>query len=189
MLGFCFRTGKLLAFFWFLWLIVHVLVCFCLSVLFVSVVSFSRCLLWLIIGLLRVVCLFLPNICFISSTSHVILPRIWRRCFRSLCFRADFVFAPSSPSPPLWFWWRTRFGDGGGRGEQGLGQLLMGAPRLMLRADKQGVVGGALRQGSGDAVLGQALRRDLELRLEKLCIFRANSRVYFTRGHILRALF
>lgn len=31
----------------------------------------------------------------------------------------------------------------------------------MLRADKQGVVSGALQQGAGDAVLAQALRRDL----------------------------
>lgn len=44
-----------------------------------------------------------------------------------------------------------------GRG-QGLGQLLIGAPRLMLLADKCGVVGAALEQSAGDAVLAQALR-------------------------------
>lgn len=41
---------------------------------------------------------------------------------------------------------------------QGLGQLLIGAPRLMLLADKHGVVGAALAKGAGDEVLVQALR-------------------------------
>lgn len=42
--------------------------------------------------------------------------------------------------------------------KQGLGQLLIGAPRLMLLADKHGVVGAALAKGAGDEVLVQALR-------------------------------
>ncbi|CAN0422641.1 unnamed protein product, partial [Ectocarpus sp. 12 AP-2014] len=41
---------------------------------------------------------------------------------------------------------------------QGLGQLLIGAPRLMLLADQHGVVGDALAKGAGDEVLVQALR-------------------------------
>lgn len=41
---------------------------------------------------------------------------------------------------------------------KGLGQLLIGAPRLMLLADKHGVVGAALAKGAGDEVLVQALR-------------------------------
>lgn len=41
---------------------------------------------------------------------------------------------------------------------QGLGQLLIGAPRLMLLADQHGVVGAALAKGAGDEVLVQALR-------------------------------
>lgn len=42
--------------------------------------------------------------------------------------------------------------------KQGLGQLLIGAPRLMLLADKHGVVGAALAKGAGDEVVVQALR-------------------------------
>lgn len=35
---------------------------------------------------------------------------------------------------------------------------MIGAPRLMLLADKHGVVGAALAKGAGDEVLVQALR-------------------------------
>lgn len=41
---------------------------------------------------------------------------------------------------------------------KGLGQLLIGAPRLMLLADKHGLVGSALETRAGDGVLAQALR-------------------------------
>lgn len=41
---------------------------------------------------------------------------------------------------------------------QGMGQLLIGAPRLMLLADKHGLVKAALEPRAGDGVLAQALR-------------------------------